>query len=211
MRWGLLIGAVAGACTSEPEPSECRQYRDDAGTPTAVDIVIRNDRAETLLLTQPCGDFAVHLESDRGWTSATSLCNTSCGQRFDIAECTACFTCLGVSYFSLAPGEQVVLRWSGNLFEHASPAPECFAADACGDSCDARRIPRDGTIDIRVEAITDAECVAAEPDPSVCTCTPGPIGCEVEGTATIAPTISLRESFDMAAAAASGTVSFVLE
>lgn len=211
MRWSWWVWAGVVACVSDPEPRECRRYRDDTGTATTVDIVIRNDRSEMVLLLQPCGELAVHLQSERGWTSRTSLCNTSCGQQFDDAGCNACFTCLGVSYRSVAPGEQVVVRWSGVLYEHASPAPECFAGEPCGDSCDARRILSEGTIEMRIEAITEGECASAEPDPSVCACVPGPLACEVEGTVQIEPTIVVRESFDLATAAASGTVSVVLE
>jgi hypothetical protein len=210
MRWVLLIWAMGTGCASESEPRECRRHLDDSGTPTAVDIVIRNQRAETLLLAKPCGGIAVHLESDRGWTSGASFCET-CGQQFDGVDTTTCSICLGIGYLSIAPREQVVVRWPGALYEHASPAPECFAAEPSDAGCYARRIPLEGTIELRIEAITDAQCVAAEPDPSVCTCTPGPFGCDVTGTVDVEPSTVFREIFDMATAEASGTVSFTLE
>src|SRR5688500_4800408 len=136
MRWVLPMWALGVGCAAQSEPSECRPYRDDTGTPTAIDIVIRNDRAETLLIAQPCGDLAVHLESDRGWTS-TGSCE-SCGRQFDGVDSTSCSICIGTGYLSVAPREQVVVRWSGMLHEHASPPPECFAEEPSGDGCHAQ-------------------------------------------------------------------------
>lgn len=96
------------------------------------------------------------------------------------------------------PGEHAEARWSGSLDEGVSPPTECFEQGPCGLTCPRLRIPTTEEITANVSAITRADCIAAEPDPSVCDCA-APGRCEGYGRGAPAPTLLATATFSPAA------------
>lgn len=208
---GWMIGCISLLGCAVDEPRVCKQYRDDDATPTPVDIRIRNGLDVAVMLAHGCGQLAVRLQSEQGWSSEFDGCNASCEQQFDGDTCYGCTVCLGSSYLRIEPGATATVPWWGALYERAMPEPECFASSPCGESCLAQRVPTAGMLELELEAITEADCTARV-DPATCTCDADASGgCNTVVSVEIAPTIERRHSFEIASAAASGEVSFVIE
>lgn len=171
---------------------------DDPPPPVTFPIEIRNVGAQPLLLNQPCEarEF-VRVSNDEDWTWPGDFCAATCQAQFT-EGCWVCGPCFEAYYIVVAPGASLEVDWGGVLFERATPPQACFESGSCGDSCQRARTYAGDALSVAVTAITEADCLAGEPDPELsCGCEPGPEGwCMTQGQAFIEPTIDVVTQFD---------------
>lgn len=186
---GPDVGAADGTTAG---PTSCGGFDDEyARDAEMVVFEIHNVGDQPFLLDSPCQSWQyLELTTASGWRWPGEWCTSTCEQelRFgcDLMECDGC----GPSYYTVVmPGERVEARWAGMLHEELTPPTECWLVEQCAPTCSRLRVPTTEEITATVSAITQADCIAAEPDPSVCECA-APGRCEAYGQVSVVPTLS---------------------
>lgn len=172
-------------------PLSCESFHDEAAEGAPVEIQIRNVGTETLLLDAPCfnTDY-LSLQTASGWRWPGGSCTGTCQTVF-ADGCFVCDGCASALYTVLPPGSTLSVTWNGILYADVAAPTECFPYGACNDTCPQKRLPRAEAVIASIVAISHADCIALEPDPSVCDCAdPSGEPCENFGTTYIAPTVS---------------------
>ena len=175
---------------SSGNPIACEAFHDEAAEGTPVEIEIRNVGTETVLLDAPCFNHDyLGLGTPSGWRWPGGFCSGTCQSVF-VDGCFVCDGCASASYTVVMPGASVTVTWDGILFADVAPPEECFEFGSCGDTCPRARLPTAEIVTATVRAITHADCVAMEVDPTVCDCAdPLLETCENYGSTYIEPTI----------------------
>ena len=197
---------TSGADSTGPFAS-CEEFFDEAAS-SAATIEIRNVGTQTLLFGAPCfGLEYLQMTTPSALYWPPGFCTQTCEQEF-ASGCIVCGAgCAEAAYTLAAPGDVISIEWDGRLFEPRSPPQTCFDFGMCGASCEQARADYDETISLTVDAITQAECLAVETDPTACQCEAGgsTTPCQAYGSTRIEPT--LQASVDVAP----GTASIVVE
>jgi hypothetical protein len=187
------VGVADGTTAA---PISCEEFGDEAREGPAQVIEILNVGDAPILLDSPCFNYDyLELDTSTGGRWPGGFCATTCEEAFRFG-CFDCDGCAQSSYTVVNPGQRVEVSWPGVLFQEVTPPVECWQTDPCEPTCSRLRLPeREEEITVSVAAITHADCIAAEPDPSVCDC-PAPGRCESYGQTSVEPTLFATATFD---------------
>lgn len=175
--------------TSSGGAVSCEGFANEVSS-GAVNVEIRNVGDTPLLFNEPCfSDGYVSLTTSAGWSWPSGFCAQTCEAEF-LEGCIVCDGCAIAAYNIVAPGDALTVSWSGLLYEQVDPPDECFGGQRCSESCAQARTAVD-PVTVSVEAITQADCLAAEVEPASCDCAdPDAPECSNYGSEWIEPTIT---------------------
>lgn len=151
-----------GDAVEDRDGDSCNGFDDDA--PGHLDILIRNERSETIYLgpREPtCGTlplFSVSNAQGEELSAHAGPCATSCENLVDglVLGCGA--ICLYPEVKSIEPGEALSVAWDTRMFLPASPPQECLESASAGVTClQAQRI-EPGTFVFGASAGTEWIC-----------------------------------------------------
>ena len=190
----LVAPDLGAAEESTAAPIDCSEFDNEAGEGMPISLQVHNVGDEPILLDAPCFAYDwLELTTPSGMYWPGGFCGASCEDVLQYG-CFDCDGCATSAYTVIAPGDSTEVMWPGAVFESATPPLECYQFDPCGETCSRLRLPAE-TLTVSVEAITHADCVATEPDPSVCDCE-APGRCENYGSTTVTPTLFGSATFE---------------
>ncbi|MBL4686214.1 MAG: hypothetical protein JKY37_16595 [Nannocystaceae bacterium] len=204
-------GAMSGAMTAASQDTTpqdtaadttgsavaCGDFDDDIPPPVTFSIEIRNVGAEAVLLDDPCFSRAyLQIQTAQDWRWPSAFCRETCQNEF-AGGCIDCGACEIAAYTVLPPDTSLIVEWGGVLYEDIAAPEECFEGASCEPTCQRARVPGSETLSMVVQAITQSDCVAGDPDPETsCTCPPGPEGwCQTSGQIEIESTLQATGEF----------------
>lgn len=197
-------GAMSGAMTAtSPDTTgsavACEDFDDDIPPPVTFPVEIRNVGPEAVLLDDPCSSQAyLQIQTAQDWRWPSAFCRQTCQNEF-ASGCIDCGACEVAAYTVLPPNTSLIVEWGGVLYEDIAAPEDCFEGGSCEPTCQRARLPGSETLSMVVHAITESDCLAADPDPETsCMCLPGPEGwCQTSGQIEIESTLQATGQFTL--------------